>query len=143
MTNGWSDVFLGVIAVATLIMAVVQVGAIITALRLSRQAQQVLQSVHEEVRPLIARAQVLAEEASHTVALATAQAQKVDRLITDLSQRVDETAGVIQEAIITPAREGLAIVAAVKAGLSALRGLRDIGPRNSRHAEEEDPLFIG
>ncbi len=143
MTNGWSDVFLGIIAAATLVMAVVQIGAIVAALRLSRQAQQVLQSVHQEVRPLIARAHALAEDASRTVAIATAQAQKVDRLITDLSQRVDETAGVIQEAIITPAREGLAIVAAVRAGLSALRGLRDMRPRNGRHAEEEDPLFIG
>jgi hypothetical protein len=143
VTNGWSEVFLGIIAAATLVMAVVQIGAIVAALRLSRQAQQVLQSVHQEVRPLIARAHAIAEEASRTVALATTQAQKVDRLITDLSLRVDETAGVIQEAIITPAREGLAIVAAVKAGLSALRGLRDMRPRNGRHAEEEDPLFIG
>lgn len=143
MTNGWSEVFLGIIAAATLVMAVVQIGAIVAAVRLSRQAQQVLQSVHQEVRPLIARAHAIAEEASRTVALATTQAQKVDRLITDLSLRVDETAGVIQEAIITPAREGLAIVAAVKAGLSALRGLRDMRPRNGRHAEEEDPLFIG
>jgi ribosomal protein L17 len=143
VTNGWSEVFLGAIAAATVIMALIQVGAIITAMRLSRQAQQVLQSVHQEVRPLIARAQTLAEEASRTVAVATAQAQKVDRLITDLSQRIDETAGIIQEAIVTPAREGLAIVAAVKAGLSALRGLRDTRPRNGRHAEEEDPLFIG
>lgn len=143
MTNAWSDVFLGVIAAATLVMALVQVGAIIAALRLSRQAQQVLRSVQQEVRPLIARAQAIAEEASHTVAIATAQAQKLDRLITDLSLRVDETAGVIQEAIITPAREGLAIFAAVKAGLAALRGLRDMRPRNGRHAEEEDPLFIG
>jgi hypothetical protein len=143
VTNGLSDVFLGIIAAATLIMAVVQISAIVAALRLSRQAQQVLQSVHQEVRPLIARAHAIAEEASRTVAMATTQAQKVDRLITDLSQRVDETAGVIQEAIITPAREGLAIVAAVKAGLSALRGLHDVRPRNGRHAEEEDPLFIG
>lgn len=143
MINGWSDVFLGVIAAATLVMALIQVGAIIAALRLSRQAQQVLQSVQQEVRPLIARAQTIAEEASHTVAIATAQAQKLDRLITDLSQRVDETASVVQEAIITPAREGLAVFAAVKAGLAALRGLRDMRPRNGRHAEEEDPLFIG
>jgi len=143
VTNGWSDVFLGVIAAATLVMALIQLGAIIAALRLSRQAQQVLQSVQQEVRPLIARAQIIAEEASHTVAIATAQAQKLDRLITDLSQRVDETASVVQEAIITPAREGLAVFAAVKAGLAALRGLRDMRPRNGRHAEEEDPLFIG
>lgn len=143
MINGWSNVFLAAIAAATLIMALIQIGAIIAALRLARQAQQVIQSVQQDVRPLIARAHAIAEEASRTVALATAQAQKVDRLITDVSRRVDETAGVLQEAIITPAREGLAIVAAVKAGLGALRGLRDMQHRHGRQAEEEDPLFIG
>ena len=143
MTNGWSDLFLGVIAVATLVMALIQVGAIIAALRLARQAQQVIQSVQQDVRPLIARANAMADEASRTIALATAQAQKVDRLVTDLSRRVDETAGVVQEAIITPAREGLAIVAALKAGLGALRGLRELRPAPGRQAEDEDPLFIG
>jgi predicted PurR-regulated permease PerM len=143
VTSGWSDIFLGVIAVATLVMAVMQIGAVVAALRLARQAQQMIQSVHQDVRPLIARANAIAEEASRTVALATVQAQKVDRLVTDLSQRVDETAGVLQQAIITPAREGLAIVAALKAGLEALRGMRELHPRQGRHAEEEDPLFIG
>ena len=143
MTNSWSDVSLGVIAVATLVMALIQVGAIIAALRLARQAQQVIQSVQQDVRPLIARANAMADEASRTLALATAQAQKVDRLVTDLSRRVDETAGVVQEAIITPAREGLAIIAALKAGLGALRGLRELQPAHGRQAEDEDPLFIG
>src|SRR5690349_19139350 len=124
-------------------MALIQLGALIAAYRLARQAQQVIQTVHQEVRPLIDRAHAIAEEAAKTVALATVQAQKVDRLVTDLSHRVDETSSVLQEAIITPAREGLAIVAAVKATLGALRGFRDFTPRNSRHAEEEDPLFIG
>jgi Holliday junction resolvasome RuvABC ATP-dependent DNA helicase subunit len=142
VTNGWSVVFLGTIADATLIMAVIQVGAIIAALRLAKQAQQAIQSVHQEVRPLIARATAMADEASRTVALATVQAQKVDRLVTDLSRRIEETSEVLQQAIITPAREGLAMVAAVKAGLAALRGLRE-HPRDGRHAEEEDPLFIG
>ena len=143
MTSDWSGIFLGVIAVATLVMAVMQIGAVVAALRLARQAQQVIQSVQQDVRPLIARANAIAEEASRTIALATVQAQKVDRLVTDLSHRVDETAGVVQQAIITPAREGLAIVAALKAGLEALRGMRELHPRDGRHAEEEDPLFIG
>jgi Holliday junction resolvasome RuvABC ATP-dependent DNA helicase subunit len=143
VNDGWSEVFLGAIAAATLIMAIIQIGAIMAALRLAKQAQQAIQSVNEDVRPLIARANLLAEEASRTVTLATAQAQKVDRLVTDLSRRVEETADIVQEAIITPAREGLAMVAAVKAGLGALRGLREGRPRHGRHAEEEDPLFIG
>jgi hypothetical protein len=140
--SGWSEVFLGVIAVATAVMAVIQVGVIIGLLRTARQAQQVLNTVQQEVRPLIAKASAVADEASRTAALATAQAQKVDRLVTDLARRVDETATVVQQAIITPAREGMAIVAGLKAGLAAIRGFRDMRERQ-RQAEEEDPLFIG
>lgn len=143
MTSGWSEVFLGVIAVGTLAMALIHVGAIIAAMRLAKQAQRMMASVQQEVRPLVARAHAIAEEASRTVALATAQAQKVDRVVTDLSRRVEETAAVLQEAIITPAREGMAIVAAIRAGLGALRGWRDVHPRHRRAAEEEESLFIG
>jgi hypothetical protein len=142
VTNGWSDVFLGTIAVATLIMAHIQIGAIIAALRLARQAQQVITSMQQEVRPLIAKAQTVADEASRTVAIATAQAQKVDRVVTDLSRRVEETAAVLQDAIVQPAREGMAVVAAIRAGFAALRGIRDMRARQG-HADDEDPLFIG
>ena len=143
MTTDWSNVFLAIIAIATLVMALIQVGAIITALRLAKQAQQVITSVQQDVKPLIARANAIAEEASRTVALATAQAQKVDRLVTDLSGRVEQTAGIVQEAIVTPAREGLAIAAAIRATIGALRELRAADPRSRRTSEEEDPLFIG
>lgn len=139
----WSELFLAVIAVATLLMALVQVGAIVFLARMARQAQQTMTSVQQEIRPLIARVNEIAEEASRTARVATAQAEKVDRLVTDLSRRIDETAGIVQQAIITPAREGIAIVAALKAGLGVLRGFRDLRPRHGRHAEEEDPLFIG
>ena len=132
--NGWTDTFLGVIAVATLVMALIQVGAIIFAARLARQVQQLMASVQLEIRPLLARATAVADEASRTASLATAQAEKIDRLVTDLSRRVEDTAAVIQEAVITPAREGLAIVAAVRAALGALRELRDLRPRPGRDA---------
>jgi predicted PurR-regulated permease PerM len=146
----WSEAFLGIIALATLVMALIQVGAVVVMLRLARQAQQTIASakqtmttVQQDIRPLIAKATIVADEASRTAALATAQAEKIDRLVTDLSVRVDQTAAVVQEAIVTPAREGAAIVAALKAALGALRGYRDLRPRHGRTADEEDPLFIG
>lgn len=137
-----SETFLGIIAVATLLMALIQVGAIVAILRLARRAQQTIAEVHRDVRPLIEKATAIADEASRTATIATVQAKKIDRLLTDLAVRVDETAGVVQQAIITPAREGLAIVAALKAGFAALRGFRE-RPRHGRASDEEDPLFIG
>ena len=137
-----SETFLGIIAVATLLMALIQVGAIVAILRVARQAQRSIAEVQRDVRPLIAKATAVADEASRTATIATVQAEKIDRLLTDLAVRIDETAGIVQQAIITPAREGMAIVAALKAGLGALRGLRE-RPRHGRSADEEDPLFIG
>ena len=68
-----SETFLGIIAVATLLMALVQVGAIVAILRVARQAQQTIAEVHRDVRPLIekativaAKATALADEASRT-----------------------------------------------------------------------------
>ena len=140
--SGWSEVFLGIIAVATLLMAVVQVGVIIGLLRTARQAQQILVTVQQEIRPIVSRVTAVAEEASRTATLATAQAQKVDRLVTDLARRIDDTAVVVQQAIVMPAREGMAIAAGLRAGLAAIRGFRERRDRH-RQAEEEESLFIG
>jgi uncharacterized protein YoxC len=148
--NDWSGLSLAIIAVATLVMALIQVGAIIAALRLARQAQEAIGSVQREIKPLLAdikplmaKVHSIADEASRTAALATAQAEKVDKLVTDLARRADDTSVLVQQAIVTPAREGLAVVAAIKAALGVFRGFGDFRGRAGRPADEEDPLFIG
>ena len=133
---------LGIIAVSTAVMAVMQIGAIIVLARVAMQVRDIVATLQKDVRPLIGRANQIAEDAAKTAALATAQAQKMDRLVTDLTRRVDETSAVVQQAIITPAREGMAIVAALKAGFGALRQMRDSRGRPAG-VEEEDALFIG
>jgi hypothetical protein len=140
--NDLSGLFLAIIALATLIMASIQIGALVIALRLGREIKQLASTVQNDLRPLIARATMIADDAARTAALATTQAQKLDRLLTDVSRRVDETSAIIQTAIITPAREGIALVAAIKAGLSALRTVRPFRSR-SGVVEDEDALFIG
>lgn len=140
--SSWSDLFLGTIAVSTLVMALMQIGVIVVVSRLGKQAQETLASVQREIKPLLAKANAIADEASRTAALASAQVQKVDRLVTDLSRRADQTASIVQEAIVTPTREGFAIVAGIRAALAALRGVGDLH-RTSSRTEEDDALFIG
>lgn len=155
--NEWSAVFLGVIAVATLVMALIQIGAVIAILKVARQAQESIAMIQRDVRPLLAdvrpmldeakpiitRANEVANEASRTMTIATAQAQKVDHMVSDLTRRVDETAAILQQAIVVPAREGIAIVAAIKAAVGVIRQSGDFRGRARRHENEEDPLFIG
>ena len=140
--NGSGEALLGVIAAAAAIMAIVQVAAVVILTRVATQVRDIASTVHQDLRPLISRANAIADEAHKTATLATAQAQKVDRLVTDLTRRFDETSVVLQEAIITPAREGMALIAGVKAAIGVLKGLRD-RPSRRRRVEEEDALFIG
>ena len=140
--NDWSQAFLGVIAGATALMAIVQIGAIVVLARVAGQVQGILTTVRKDIGPLLVRANAIADEASRTATLATAQAEKIDRLVTDLARRVDETSAIIQQAIIAPAREGMAVIAALKAGFGVLKGLKDVRGRQGG-VDDEDALFIG
>jgi hypothetical protein len=140
--SGTSEVLLGIIALATLVMAILQAGAVVVVLRLAKRVERLADEMHGEVKPLIARAHAIAEDASRAASLAVAQAERVDALVADVARRVDDTAAILQQALVTPAREGLAIVAALKAGFAALRGLRS-SASNAGKFEEEDALFIG
>ena len=140
--NDWSQAFLGVIAGATALMAIVQIGAIVALARVAGQVQGILTTVRKDIGPLLVRANAIADDASRTATLATAQAEKIDRLVTDLARRVDETSAIIQQAIIAPAREGMAVIAALKAGFGVLKGLKDVRGRQGG-VDDEDALFIG
>ena len=70
------------------------------------------------------------------------QVERADAMLTDLGRRVDDTVTLVQNAVVTPAREGLALLAGIRAAVGALRGLRESRGDGNRH-EEEDALFIG
>ena len=50
-----NTLFLGLIAVATVIMAVVQIGVILVLIRLARRVEEVSQRVEREIAPLAER----------------------------------------------------------------------------------------
>ena len=142
--NDWSPVFLGVIAVATLVMAVAQVGSIIYGALAVQRIEQILGRFEADLKPVIERARMVSEDAAKMSALAAVQVERVDQVFQDLSQRIDETAVMFQRAVVTPAREGAALFAAVRATVAALRGVSG-GSRKSppTGVEEDDALFIG
>ena len=61
-------------------------------------------------------------------------------------QRVDETLPAAQEFVTGPARQGMAIMAGVKAVLESFRGFREATRRRTAArpaVEDEESLFIG
>jgi len=143
MEGTWGAVFLGTIAVATLVMAAMQVSAVLVAVRLARRLEETVARLERDIEPLIGRATLVSEEAARVASKVADQVDRADAMLSDLGRRVDDTVTLVQSAVVTPAREGLALVAGLRAALSALRGFRH-GRRSggSRH-DEEDALFIG
>ena len=74
--------------------------------------------------PLVANLHTIGAEAARASALATAQVERADRLFADVSAKVEEATSVVQQAIMAPAREGLAVMAGLRAALSSLRDAR-------------------
>jgi hypothetical protein len=91
-----------------------------------------------ELKPLFDHLNAIGRDASRAAALASAQVERVDRVLGVVALRLDQTLRSFQAILDGPVREGQAIVTALGAALRAMRGGR---PRRGR-TEEEDALFI-
>jgi hypothetical protein len=137
----WRDVFLGVIAVATLAIAIAQIGVIIAAGMMARRVGRMVEQIERDVKPLFGHLNAIGADASRAVALATAQVERADKLFADVAVRVEQTLNVVQTSIGRPAREGRAMMGAFRAALQAIREIRTGRSRQGR-GDDEDPLFI-
>jgi hypothetical protein len=141
VTN-WNDVFLGVIAVATLAIAVAQIAVIVVAGRAARRVAQIAEQFERDVKPLFGHLNAIGHDAARAASLATAQVERVDRLFTDVALRVEQTMSVVQDTVIGPVREGRALISAFRAAMQAVRELRQNGRPRQGRGEDEDALFI-
>jgi len=137
----WRDVFLGVIAVATLAIAVAQIVVIVTAAAAVKRAGQLADQFEREVKPLFGHLNAIARDAARAAQLASVQVERADKLFADLSVRVEDTMNLVQASVIAPAREGRALLTAVRAAFQAVKEMRQARSRQTR-SEDEDALFI-
>ena len=139
--SGWAELFLGVIAVATLGTAIAQLLVLMAASRLARRLEQLVDHVERELKPTFGHVNTIGGDAARAVALATAQVERVDRLFSDLSKKVEETLTIVQSTLIGPAREGKALLVALRAAIDVLREARSRA-RGRHRGDDEDALFI-
>jgi hypothetical protein len=137
----WRDVFLGVIAVATLTIAIAQIGVIVAAGLMARRVGRMVDQLERDVKPLFGHLNAIGSDASRVVALATARVERADKLFSDAAVRIDQTLNVVQASIDGPAREGRAMLAAFRAALQAIREIRSGRTRQGR-GDDDDALFI-
>jgi archaellum biogenesis protein FlaJ (TadC family) len=138
----WRDVFLGVIAVATLAIAVAQIAVIVAAASAAKRLGEIADTFEREVRPLVGHLNAIGRDAARAAQLATAQVERADRMFADVAQRFEHTLAVVDASISAPAREGRALLSAFRAAFQALREIRRDGRGRQGRSDDEDALFI-
>ena len=142
-----TDVWLAIIAVAVVVMAAIQVGAIVLGLRLAKRVDQLSTQLENEIRPLVQNLNGITQEAQRAVRLATAQVERADRLFGDLAVSAERTIALAAQVVGGPAQKGMALFSAAKVALSAFRELRETSRRRQASravvVEDDESLFIG
>jgi hypothetical protein len=142
-----SDLYLGLIALGIMVMATIQVVAIVMVVRATRRVGEMATRFEHDVRPIVVNLQKVSEEAARASAQAAAQVDRLDALVAGIARRVEDTAATLQQTILQPARDGLALLNGLKSIIASFREGRE--PRESRETprketrEPHDDLFIG
>lgn len=138
-----TDLFLGVIALAVLVMAIIQVAAIVFAARTARRVSDAVSRLERGVQPIVSNLQQVSADVARASASAAAQVERAGRLLDDVATRLDTTLASVHEHIIAPAREGFAFLQSLKSIFAILRP-DGVSPRQRNAAtDDEDALFIG
>lgn len=137
-----TEVFLGIIALATFAIALAQVGVVIVAGMAARRVARLAETVEKELKPVFGHLEAIGREATRAAALTTMQVERVDKLFGDVAVRLDQALDNVQSSIAAPVREGRALMSAFRAALQAIREMRHNGRSRSGRGEDEDALFI-
>jgi uncharacterized protein YoxC len=164
----WLEVF-SIVAAIALVVQVIILGLLFFELkRTTEKVNKLVEDMQTRVGPMLTRVQILLDDtqprisemvadASHVVYLARGQAQKMDRVLSEASDRlrgqllhadriitgaleaVEDTGAKVRQGISGPMRKASAVVTGIRVGLDLLRSRR----AQRRYPEEqEEELFI-
>ena len=140
--SAWTEVFLGIIAAATLSMAIAQVGVMVAAGLLARRIHRLVDQVEHDLKPLLAHLNAIGRDASRAASLAVAQVERADHLLGEAAQRIEQTLTTFQATLGMPVREGRALLVGLRAAINVIRDLRGNGRGRQRRGDDEESLFI-
>lgn len=112
---------LSVIAAATVVIAVVQLGFFAYGVRVARRISRLTEVVEREIRPALGRVDAISADAARAAALAVAQVERVDRVFGRFAAGADEAVTAARESVVEPVRQGGAFLAGLRAALLAFR----------------------
>jgi hypothetical protein len=149
--ESWGVLFLGVIALASVVQAGFLIGLVIYGRRLAQRVEALQLRLDREISPALENFNRVSRAAAEIADLATLQARRLDIVLADTIERVEETTAAIQKFVVRPLKpiaEILAFLRGLQRGMEAYFQLgrapdpRRAHPRRRGHAEDDEHLFI-
>jgi len=145
----WGVVFLGVIALGSLLQGVFLVALMLFGRRLSQRIDAIQERIDRDVTPALENFARVSRAAAEIADLAALQARRVDLLLADTVEKIEQTTSLVQEHVIRPLKPIASLLAFLKGlqrGIDVflqVRGERGVGaaPRRRGH-EDDEHLFI-
>lgn len=146
----WSTVFLGVIALASLVQAGFLVALTLSGRRLSQRIDQLQHRLDKELGPALASFVRVSRNLEEVTDLAVIQARRVDDLLADTLEKVQDATTQIQRLVLRPLgpiTDFVAFLRGIKKGVQVYRQFGSLGDdsrraRARRADAEDDHLFI-
>jgi hypothetical protein len=141
-------VFLGVIALSSLIQGALLLMLARDGLRLSKRIQDLQARVEAEIRPIVADVNAVARNLSQVSDLAAAQAQRLQDVIAETVRKVEETRDEVRAVLAHPIAalgDAVAFLKGVRRGLEVYRqlgGFEAQAKGASRRYADDEHLFI-
>jgi len=167
----WMEFFSIVAAIALVVQVGILIGLFLQLKRTTESINRMVNDLHTRIGPILTRTQILlddtqpkitslVDDASHVVYLARAQAQKMDKVFTEASDRlrgqlvradriltgtleaVEDAGTQMRRSFLGPVQKASAVVQGIKVGLDFLRSRRARRESAQEGLEQEDELFI-
>ena len=151
-----TDGLLVVIAVATVVVAVIQVAVVVFGLRAAREIGETLRRLERDIHPVIANFRAASDDIARAASAAAAHVERAEQAISDLSRSVDHAASRFGSFARVPFNNVFAVIEALRTAFDVLRDLRRPRQRpaakpsdgarpadDAKRAEPDDELFIG
>jgi hypothetical protein len=149
MTESWGVVFLGVIALASLVQAGFLIGLAVAGRRLARRLDAMQDRIDREIRPAMDNLARISRNFAEVTDLVTLQARRIDDLLADTIEKIEEATTMIRRVVIRPLGplvDLTAFLKGIRRGVEVYYKLRGLESRHrpppGRVADEDEHLFI-
>ncbi|HWX24746.1 MAG TPA: hypothetical protein VN083_06860 [Vicinamibacteria bacterium] len=147
--NSLGVVFLGLIAISSLVQAAFLIRLAIEGRRFSSRLDAIQDRFEKEVRPAFDNLNRITRNLAEVSDTAVLQARRVDGLLADTVEKIEETTGTLQRLVLRPLGPLVDVAAffkGIRRGLTVYRQLSGMDsperPFVRRSSEEDEHLFI-